>query len=473
MDYLGKHTSLIAVKEGDKVHVKVYYSREGTKRYKTNVYVKNKAQFDKGNKFTKNNSLNPQNFKDDEDKIIKVQGKIERIIQLFFDEHLDKPTAAQLDDLIANYKEESQRNYTFISDYLAEYVEIFEEKNRNSKSVVKAFASAYTQFCQFQNRNYKFNDINEKFLSDLIDYFLLHKPKSTKYDVGKPNHLLSKSQPEQSEFDTNFGMNNNTLLKRLDAFRSFILWAQKMKGINIKYDTVSDALKKVKSEKKIVGYTNIEFAFKKREDLKLLASEEFESIIKDDIYIEHSKGKKLEKGVSKELLVRAKDYFVVSILTANRISDLRNIKRHHIELGKQKAKKTNAEFLLNSNQTIVDLLEKNSYDLNMNDGKYNKCIKVFLRQFFTEYLKKVDRVWVVEWRGEFAQYKEVEYYSLAGSHSGRRSFASILYNEGRYPKRKIMQFTGHSSEREFDKYIQLSPEEDIQEVSDFMNINYN
>ncbi|GAB3197706.1 hypothetical protein ABID22_000780 [Pontibacter aydingkolensis] len=57
----------------------------------------------------------------------------------------------------------------------------------------------------------------------------------------------------------------------------------------------------------------------------------------------------------------------------------------------------------------------------MNDGKYNKCIKVFLMQFYREYLKKVDRVWVVEWRGKYAQYQEVDNYSLAGNHSDRRS----------------------------------------------------
>lgn len=469
MARLNQFTSLIAVKEKDKIHIKILYSKDGqVKRFKTNVYIKDAGLFKKDKIFKKNNAVNPSTYKDDQNKLDETQLKLESVIESFEREYNDKPTIAQLDALIKNYKDNSKKNYTYISDFWEEYLKNFHKRGRNGKSVINAFISGFNQFSEYTNKKYTFNDINEEFFEELVNYFLFKKPKSNKQVIREPLHKLT----EPVCFDPDFGMNNNTLMKRLDACMSFIKWAVTKKDIKVDYDKIKEMLKKVKSECQIDEYSNIEFAFKKRADIKLLGSPEFENIIKDDSYMESPDGQKRIRAISKEVLIRAKDYFLISILTANRVSDLRAIKKHHIVLGKQKAKKTKEEFLLNSNQTIIDLLEKYNYDIKMNDAKYNKCIKLFLKQFYKDFLKKEELVWVVERRGKYEQYKQVEFFTLAGSHSGRRSFASILYNEGRYPKRKIMQFTGHHSEQEFDKYIQLSPEEDIQEISDFMNINY-
>ncbi|MFC5269449.1 hypothetical protein [Adhaeribacter terreus] len=118
---------------------------------------------------------------------------------------------------------------------------------------------------------------------------------------------------------------------------------------------------------------------KKREDVKLFSSPGFDAELHDDTYLEYSAGQEVERSVYKEVLIRAKNYFLISTLTANRISDLELIKPHHLEMGKQRAQKTKNEFLFNSNQTIKDLLEKHDYTLGMSDQKYNKCIKVFLK----------------------------------------------------------------------------------------------
>ncbi|MBK0401881.1 phage integrase SAM-like domain-containing protein [Adhaeribacter sp. BT258] len=467
MARLNEYTSLVAVKEREKNHIKILYTKDGKiKRFKTNIYVKDAGLFNEDKIYRKTNAIAPNDYQTDKTKLDNKQLRIESIIEGYVNKHHDKPTPEQVENLLTTYKEESKVNYSTIQGYLEDYHKLYEKKERNKKSVVNAVKSGYEQFCTYKNMDYSFDDIGEEFFKDLINYLLFNKPKNQKQS-GTPNHLLTA----QVIFDDRFGMNNNTLLKRLDALMSFFKWAIN-KGVNLDYEKLKLILKNVKKELQISEFTNLEFAFKKREDVKLLSSSEFDGALQDDSYIEFSAGQEVSRSVSKEILIRSKDYFVISILTANRISDLKLIKRHHLEMGKQKAQKTNNEFLLNSNQTIKDLLEKHDYTLGMSDQKYNKCIKVFLKQFYQNFLQRLEKVWVKEIRGKYEQYKEVEYHTLAASHSGRRSFASILYNEGRYPKRMIMSFTGHTSEQEFDKYIQLSPIDDIQEVSEFLNINY-
>lgn len=468
MARLDEHTSLIVVKEGNKLHLKIYYSRDGIKRYKTNVYVKDKAQFMKDRGFRKSNAVSPETFQEDKARLNDLQLKIETIIDDFLREHLVKPTAAQLDTLLETYKESSQKSYTYVCDYLEEYTGSFDRKERNSKSVVRALGSALTQFWSFNNRKYFFNEIDYKFINEFVDFLLFHKPKrqTCEQEPAEPSHRLTTPVT----FDQGFGMNNNTLLKRLDAFRSFIIWAINTKGVNIDYNKVKEALKRVAKDRDISGYSNVEFAFRTMEDVKLLASMEFEESIKDDTYPEHINGVEKSKGVSRNVLIRAKDFFVISVLTGNRVSDLRAIRRHHVDLGKQTAKKTKGQFLLNSNKSVVALLEKYDYNMNLSDAKYNKCIKVVLKQFYTDYLQRHKRVYVVERRGEYEQVQEVEYYTLASSHSGRRSFATINYHSNTKSKRAIMQFTGHTSEKEFDKYIQLTPEDDIKDFAVFMSL---
>lgn len=469
MARLNQNTSLIVVKEGDKLHIKIYYSHHGVKRYKTKVYVKSKAQFEKDRTFRKNNALHPESFQSDKERLDQLQMKFETIIEDFEGEHMVKPTAAQLDALVQNYKEDSQKSYTYICDYLREYTQSYDDKERNSKSVIRALDSALTQFWAYKNRRYYFNEIDEKFIKELMDYLLYFKPKrKTEAVVGtKPKHHLS----DPATFDPEFGMNNNTLLKRLDAFRAFIIWAVNSKGVNIDYSKVKDALKTAKKDTCVSEYSNVEFAFRSMEDVRQLASLAFEESIEDDFYTEFSHGEEKKKGVSREVLIRARDFFIISILTGNRISDLRAIKTHHVDSGKQVAKKTKGQFLLNSNESVVKLLRKHSFDMNMNESKYNKCIKVFLKQFYRNFSKQEDKlVYIYERRGKYEQVEQVPYFSLAESHSGRRSFATIAYHSGTKTKGSIMQFTGHTSEKEFDKYIQLEPEEDKKDFADLMSL---
>ncbi|AMM52420.1 hypothetical protein TH61_16200 [Rufibacter sp. DG15C] len=470
MARVGEHTSLIVVKEGDKNHIKVYYSRKGVSRFKTNVYVKDKSTFLKDNELRKSNAINPLSFQDDKKKIYDFQLKIEEIIEEFEKEHLQKPTKVQLDSLLLNYKDKKQRVYTFIGDYLSEYALTYQKKDeRNEKSLYLAFSSALFQFFTYKNRKYYFTEINRKFIEEFIDYLLFLKPKrESNSQAGEtPLHELGKSV----KFDARFGMNNNTLLKRIDTFRSFIIWAMREKHVSLDYPKIIESFKSVIKEKNIGEYSNIEFAFRRMVDVRKLGSEEFESMIKDASYQELNNGSIKERGVGRDILIRAKDFFLISILTGNRLSDLKAIKEHHVFLGKQTAKKTKNQFLLNSNASAIQLLEKHKYDIKMPDSKYNKCIKVVMKQFYHNLLKEKDKMVVqIERRGNHEQVEYVEYYTLASSHSGRRSFATIAYHESGKTKRAIMQFTGHTSEKEFDKYIQLEPEQDKEDFATLMTL---
>ncbi|MFB9864108.1 phage integrase SAM-like domain-containing protein [Rufibacter immobilis] len=465
------YTSLIVVKEGNKNHIKIYYSHEGIIRFKTNVYVKDKDQFSKDRDFKKSNAVSPSTFQVDKEKIEDIKGKLDAEIKDFEKEHLQKPTKAQLMSLINSYKAQTQRTYTYVSDYLTEYNLSFEKKDDNQKSLYSSFCSALFQFFTYKNRNYFFKEIDKRFIQEFIDYLLFKKPKIsdvTKID-GEPVHQLNDDEP--IKFDPRFGMNNNTLLKRLDTFKSFLLWVGREKKIKLDYTTITKAIKDVTSQHNISEYDNIQFAFKRMDEVRKLAEKQFEDLIKDDRYEELRNGEIKFRGVSRDILIRAKDFFLISILTGNRLSDLKAIKKHHVILGKQTAKKTKNQFLLNSNESAIQLLEKHNFSLKMPDTKYNKCIKVFMKQFYHDYLNQKDNTVIqIERRGKHEQIEMVEYYTLASSHSGRRSFATIAYNESDKTKRAIMQFTGHTSEQEFDKYIQLEPEQDKEDMALLMTL---
>ena len=52
----------------------------------------------------------------------------------------------------------------------------------------------------------------------------------------------------------------------------------------------------------------------------------------------------------------------------------------------------------------------------------------------------------------------IEKYKLIGTHTARRSFATVQYNSG-LPAITIMSITGHKTEKAFLKYIKTSPKE--------------
>src|SRR5688572_11812661 len=122
MARLNEHTSLIAVTERDKNHIKILYTKDGkVKRFKTNVYVKNAKQFNQEKIFRKNNAANLGDFQADKTKLDEAQLKIESLVSEFISQYHDKPTIAQINNLILTYKEADKVNHSSIAIYLDEY----------------------------------------------------------------------------------------------------------------------------------------------------------------------------------------------------------------------------------------------------------------------------------------------------------------------------------------------------------------
>ena len=465
-----QNTNLVAVKEKDKYHIKILYSKNSSiRRFTTNVYVKDGKVFKKDRVFRKNNSLFPNNFQADKNKLDEKQLKIETLIEDFVNEHHDKPTVLQLESLYNGFKENSQSSYTYINEYLEEYYSGFGDKTHNEKSVVRSLKNGFDLFCEEQNSKCLFKDLDKAFFKDFINFLLFKKPVTTGIK-GSPNHSLNK---HGSIFDERFGMNNNTLLKRLEALSTFLKWVIEKKEVKLNYIQLKAELKEAVKELKVKGFEKDEFVFKTKEEVELLASLDFEKCIHEDYYEEIHQGKRVKRSVSRDLLIRAKDYFVVSVLTGTRVSDLIKIKPHNVALKTQKAGKTQTHFQLNSNTIVQQLLKKHKYSLGMNTSKYNKLLKVIMRQFQVEYLKDIRHEYIVDWRGEYEQVKKVASHQLVSSHSGRRSFCTILYYQARLPKRTIMKFSGHKSESMFDKYVKIKAEDELEVVSNFFNLNLN
>jgi len=475
MSRINENTSLVLVKEAKrgktKYHIKILYSKDKKiVRFTTNVYVKDSKSFKRDRVLRKNNALYPESFNEDREKINSLQFFYESLINDFVTEHLQKPSVHQLKDMIDEVKEQNQKVYTSMTDYLNEYEEFYTAKGRNSASVVKAFCSAFELYGIKMNKNFTFKNLHENFFIGFINFLLFDLPKrrhgKTKSRI--PQHHLK----EPFRFDSAFGMNNNTVLKRLQVFLQFINWMIKKKGVKLDYQKISENVKSATQKLEVKEYHNTKFAFRSIEEVRRLVSPTFDDVLKSDFYYDIVKGKKKKRFISKELLTKVRDYFAVSILTGNRISDLKRIKPHHIQLKTQKSQKTKSDFNLVSNDSVKSLLEKHNFNLGINDQKYNKCLKLLMKQFFVDFLKTPDAVLPqIERRGSIEEVTYKNKYDLVSSHAGRRSFATIAYFEAELPSQTIMQFTGHRSEREFNKYIQLSIEEDIERVSNFMNLN--
>lgn len=157
-------------------------------------------------------------------------------------------------------------------------------------------------------------------------------------------------------------------------------------------------------------------------------------------------------------LEKIRDSFLIGCYTGLRFSDFSTLTKDNIigNFIKVKTDKTNAFVVIPINPNLRTILDK--YEI--------------LPSIRTETL--IDNIQII---GKLAgidtitqKYKEaglvttmqnVPKYELVTSHTARRSFATNCYKAG-IPAKQIMLITGHKTESEFFKYIQISQEENAE-----------
>jgi len=159
-------------------------------------------------------------------------------------------------------------------------------------------------------------------------------------------------------------------------------------------------------------------------------------------------------------LEKVKDLFLISCYSSLRIGDFKRITPSNIyEMeGDQYlhmiTDKTKEEVYIPINEYLLSILEK-----------YNFKSPVISNQRFNEYIKEVcelagltDKVMSHSNVAGKSKTEFVEKWKLVSAHTGRRTWASIMYSKG-FPILLLMQCTGHKKESTFFKYIGVSKKE--------------
>ena len=158
----------------------------------------------------------------------------------------------------------------------------------------------------------------------------------------------------------------------------------------------------------------------------------------------------------------ARDIFLIGYYTGQRVSDYNGITKDQIKSFKGrdvfefKQKKTSKKVYVPIHPRIKSIMKERyggKLPRKLNDPDINEYIKEAGR------IAKIDdQITVKRTIGGKKVVETVPKYSLIVSHTARRSFCTNAYLS-KMPTMDIMAISGHSTEREFYKYIKVTPQE--------------
>lgn len=170
---------------------------------------------------------------------------------------------------------------------------------------------------------------------------------------------------------------------------------------------------------------------------------------------------------SNQRLKQVRDWFIVACRTGLRYSDLMQLNTAtRIEMEGRtyfsiKTKKTGGRVSIPLHPDVVHIL-----------NEYNGTTPPLIsNQKLNEYLKEVCGLVSslqiqINNSGDEDRPNYIPKYQLVSSHTGRRTFATLGYFDG-IPVKVLMRITGHTTEKQFFKYIRQTPFEDARMLSDY------
>jgi len=303
-----------------------------------------------------------------------------------------------------------------INDFFKIYDLFLSEKKKdrtdqaNTETTIKRYEYNKKLLKKFQTEysyNLKFKNINKKFYNDFI-----------RYCVENENHSA------------------NTLSRNIGLLKTFLYWAFDNKF------TYNDEFKKFKNIKR---FTTNEIA---------LTKEQVYDIYKFD----------LEENTK---LSKVRDLFIFGCSTGMRFSNYSKVKKNDIRDGFINvidAKDNTKSLSIPLNNLSLSILEKYEYKLPViSNQKFNDYLKeLFKKMGYTDIIKKTMRY------GNEIIETESPLFERISSHTARRSFITIMKNEG-IPDKVIMSYTGHKSIEVFNNYYRPNQEHRIKFMNDVFN----
>lgn len=251
-------------------------------------------------------------------------------------------------------------------------------------------------FQTYKSYNLRFNTINKDFYNAFISYSVEVKKHSA-----------------------------NTLSRNIGLFKTFMNWA-----ISHRF-TYNDEFKQFKNIKRF------------KTDEIALTKEQVDEIYQFDL-------KKNEK------LKRIRDLFVFGCSTGMRYSNYSKVKKNDIVddfINVIDVKDRSKSLSIPLNRYSREILEKYDYQLpKISNQKFNDYLKeLFEAMKYNHIVKKTMRY------GNDIIETESKFSDRISSHTARRSFITIMKNEG-VPDKVIMSYTGHKSIEVFNNYYRPNQE---------------
>jgi integrase len=161
---------------------------------------------------------------------------------------------------------------------------------------------------------------------------------------------------------------------------------------------------------------------------------------------------------------RIRDLFIVGCLTALRYSDYSTLTKQNFNENYiiKITKKTNKKVILPIHDYVREIYEK--YNGEISSGlslqHFNRYIKMIVKKVGLNELITFNYT-----KGGKIITETKEKWELVSSHTARRSAATNMYLTGRFKIFEIMNFTGHSSEKSFLRYIKVTNEDVSKQLS--------
>ena len=300
------------------------------------------------------------------------------------------------------------------------------------------------------NDNHIDSPIRDKLLVDFIMEMVNKKNKSISYK-SQYKVLMKHVNDFSEKYDCIIYTNSVTE----DFIEDFIGY---LRDKNMRNNTVKGLIEKIKAMTKKAG--NYGYAVNRTFDEISVPEEDTCSIalsMNDITRIYYYTGltKKQEK---------IRDLFIVGCLTGMRYSDYSTLTSDNIQkdIIIKKTKKTGVTVHVPVHSYIKELLDKYDGELpkDISIQHFNRSIKTICKK-----IGLTDKVVFTRTVGHNVVTDTYEMWQVISSHTARRSAATNMYNSGRMKTLQIMLITGHTTEKNFFRYIKIGREENAKNIS--------
>ena len=315
------------------------------------------------------------------------------------------------------------------------------------------------------------NENNDKLITTFFefadDYIEKRESQAKNIDAVKLSPITIRSYKQTvnrlKEFNTRVNYNLDFENINLNFYYTFIKY---LEDNNYSVNTIGKHIKNLVTILNRATEDGVNTNLKYKHSEFKMVSEETVSIYLSEADIDALYKTDLSKTKDWEL---ARDIFLIGYYTGQRVSDYNGITKDQIKTFNGKAvfefkqQKTNKRVYVPIHRRVKEIMEQRYNGFpprKLNNPDINEYIKEAGRKAEIN-----EQVTIQKTIGGKKTSETVPKYSLIVSHTARRSFCTNAYLS-KMPTIDIMSISGHSTEREFYKYIKVTPQERAVKIAD-------